>query len=242
MTQARSPWRIEHYESLASTSDFCAERAAAGDPGRLLVLAGRQSAGRGRAGREWASPTGNFYGSALLRPGTPAGQGGWFALLAGLALIEALDPVLPVPSPLLLKWPNDVMAGQAKLAGILLDATIDQGRIASLVLGFGVNLVEAPAVPGRHTTSLAALGGTMPPALLAEALCARLDHWLDRLAEGTDGLRMEWMRRAHPPGTLLSVDAGRISGTYEGLDADGGLLLRSGEHVTVLRGGDVALL
>lgn len=242
LTGTAVPWRIEQHDTLASTSDLCATRAAEGDPGRLFVLAHRQSAGRGRAGREWVSPAGNFYGSLLLRPQTPAGQGGWYALLAGLSLIEALDIFLPPPSPLLLKWPNDVMAGPAKLAGILLDASIAEGRVATLVIGIGVNLAAAPAVPGRATVSLAELGARIDPAHLIEPLCARLDHWLDRLADAPDSLRTAWMRRAHKPGTPLAVDAGRISGTYEGLDAEGGLLLRVEDGLRVLRGGEVALI
>lgn len=135
------------------------------------------------------------------------------------------------------------MAGPAKLAGILLDATVAGGRIATLVIGIGVNLAVAPEVPGRVTSSLAALGGAMTPDALATALCGRLDHWLGVLAEdGRAALRAAWMTRAHPVGTALSVDAGRVTGTYAGLDAEGGLLLRNGARVAVLRGGDVALV
>ena len=242
MTADRAPWRIEHYDTLGSTSDFCARRAAEGEPERLMVVAARQTAGRGRAGRAWESPAGNFCGSALLRPRVPAGQGGWFALLAGLALIEVLDPALPAPGAVMLKWPNDLMAGAAKLAGIVLDATIENGMITAMIVGVGVNLAEAPPVPGRVTTSLAALGGAMTPEALAPAFCARLDHWLDVLASGAAPLRAAWMRRAHPEGTAITVDGGRRSGIYAGLDDDGALLLREGDRVTALRGGDVALI
>ena len=242
MTAGGAPWRIEHHETLGSTSDFCARRAAEGEAERLLVVAARQTEGRGRAGRAWESPSGNFYGSALLRPRVPAGQGGWFALLAGLALIEAIDPALPTPDTVRLKWPNDLMAGAAKLAGILLDATIEDGMIATLILGIGANLVEAPHVPGRATASLAALGGVMTPEALAPALCARLDHWLAILASDPAPLRNAWMSRAHPEGTALTVDGGRRSGVYAGLDHDGALLLREGDRITALRGGDVALI
>lgn len=207
-----------------------------------MVLAERQTAGRGRAGRSWESPVGNFYASALLHPGVPAGQGGWFALLAGLSLIEALAPALPDPAALMLKWPNDIMAGPAKLAGILLDATIETGAITTLIVGFGANLATAPVVPGRQTTSIAALGGMTTPEILAPTLCQRLDHWLAVLADDRAALRAAWMRSAHPPGTRLSVDGGRVSGLYQGIDAEGGLLLRDGGTVTVLRGGDVALV
>ncbi|CAG4902569.1 unnamed protein product [Acidocella sp. C78] len=242
MTADVTRWRIERYDTLDSTSDFCARRAATGEPAGLMVLAGRQTSGRGRAGRQWNSPAGNFYGSVLLRPNIPAGQGGWYALLAGLALIEALDAALPTPGRIALKWPNDVMAGDAKLAGILLDATIENGVIAWLVIGVGVNLVTAPHVPGRTTASLASLGGTMTPEDLASVLCTRLDHWLGVLPLGSETLRRAWMARAHPEGAALTVDGGRLTGQYVGLDKDGALLLRDGERVVALRGGDVALI
>lgn len=235
-------WRIERFETIGSTSDHCAERARAGEADRLLVLAAQQTAGRGRAGRIWTSPPGNFYASALLRPDLTARHGGWFALLAGLALIEALSQAIPDPAPLALKWPNDVLADGAKLAGILLDATIERGRIASLVIGFGVNLAHAPTVPGRTTISLAALGGRMTPEALAPILCARIDHWQATLGDGGASLRDAWLARAHQPGARISVDAGRIEGEFAGIDAEGGLLLRNNGRVTVLRGGDVALL
>ena len=237
-----SPWRIEHVETIASTSDACTTRARHGEPDRLLIVAAEQTAGRGRAGRVWSSPPGNFYASALLRPNVPASQGSMFALLSGLAIIDALDPVLPAPSPLTLKWPNDVMAHNAKLAGILIDATIEHAILTTLVIGIGINLAFAPDIPGRITTSLAALGGHITPAGLAPKLCARLDHWQCSLtADRGETLRAAWQTRAHPPGTALAVDAGRIAGIFAGIDADGSLLLRQGETITTIRSGDIAL-
>ncbi len=240
---APTPWRIERFETIASTSDHCAERARNGEPDRLLVIAASQTAGRGRAGRVWSSPPGNFYASALLRPGRPAAQGGLFALMAGLSLLEAIEHASTAATGLTLKWPNDIMRGPAKLAGILLDATIEAGRIATLVIGFGVNLSFAPDLPGRRTTSLATHGAHLAPDDLANALCARLDHWQTHLtADDGATLRTAWLRRAHEVGTPLAIDAGRITGSFAGIDVDGSLLLRQGETVTIIRSGDVALL
>ncbi|MGC9268852.1 biotin--[acetyl-CoA-carboxylase] ligase [Acidiphilium sp.] len=240
---AEPGWRFACHETLASTSDLCAERARNGEPDRLFVTATRQTAGRGRAGRVWSSPSGNFYASALLRPAIPAAEGGMFALIAGLSLLESLDPMLPHPSPLSLKWPNDLMANGAKLAGILLDATVEQGMIATLIIGFGVNLAHAPEIEGRATTSLAALGGRATPADLLPTLCARLDHWQASLAADHGAtLRAAWQSRAHPQGAALTIDGGRRTGTFAGIDAAGSLLLRQGDTITTIRSGDVALL
>jgi BirA family biotin operon repressor/biotin-[acetyl-CoA-carboxylase] ligase len=236
-------WRIERFDTITSTSDACASKAAAGEPDRLLILADLQTAGRGRAGRTWSSPRGNFHASALLRPNIPAGQGGLFALISGLAILESLEPRLPTPSPLSLKWPNDVLANGAKLAGILLDATIERGIITTLIIGIGINLTDAPKLDTRATTSLAALGGHVTPPELAPAICARLDHWQKSLAaDRGETLRTTWQSRAHKQGAPLAIDAGRITGRFAGIDADGSLLLRQGETITTIRSGDVALL
>lgn len=249
------PWRIERFETLPSTSDHCAERARNAEPDRLLVIAARQTAGRGRAGRSWSSPPGNFYASALLRPDSPATQGGLFALIAGLSLLEALfsfpviarseaTPQSIPPGPLTLKWPNDIMSGStetgwAKLAGILLDATIEADRIATLIIGFGVNLAFAPEIPGRATTSAAAIGLSITPDDLAPRLTDRLDHWQQSTPET---LRTTWLARAHPIGSPLTIDAGRLTGHFAGIDADGSLLLRQDDHIARIRSGEISLL
>jgi BirA family biotin operon repressor/biotin-[acetyl-CoA-carboxylase] ligase len=237
------PWRIERFDTLASTSDHCAERARNGEPDRLLIIAASQTAGRGRAGRVWSSPPGNFYASALLRPGIPAVQGGLFALMAGLSLLEAIEQASGTDAALRLKWPNDITAGAAKLAGILLDATIEAGQIATLVIGFGVNLTFAPEIPGRATTYLTALGLRHAPDDMVASLCDRIDHWQARLNDDAgSALRTAWLARAHPIGSTITIDAGRLTGTFAGIEADGSLLLRQDNQVIAIRSGDVALL
>ena len=112
----------------------------------LVALA--QDEGKGRQGRAWSSLAGNFFGSTLvqLRAGDPPAPG--LSLACGLALIEAVDAAAPGQA-LMLKWPNDLLLGVAKLAGILLERTGDR-----IVAGFGVNLAVAPAIEGRATASL----------------------------------------------------------------------------------------
>lgn len=241
---AVSGWRVERHALIDSTSDLCVARARAGEAERLAVIAARQSGGRGRAGRQWASPEGNLYASVLLRPEAPAMQGGLWALLAGLALIEALDPFVPPGgTALALKWPNDVLRGDAKLAGILLDASIADGRLDWLVMGFGANLAYAPEVPGRRTASLAPPDAAPSPHEVLERLLTRIDHWRDSLEDdGGAALRTTWLARAHPIGSRVAVDAGRIRGDFAGIDADGSLLLRDGGALRTIRTGELAIL
>ncbi|WP_343070922.1 biotin--[acetyl-CoA-carboxylase] ligase [Sphingomonas sabuli] len=196
-----------------------------------------QTAGRGRQGRSWITRPGNFFGSTLvvLRAGDPPPQS--LSLAAGLALIEAAETAVG-GQPLQLKWPNDLLLGGAKLAGILLERHGDR-----VVIGFGVNLADAPAVEGR---ALAHLDGRIAPQafapLLAGAMSRMLGLW--RSSE-PDLFAQAWLARAHSVGTQIAVhsgDAERVSGRFDGIDADGTLRLRLPDGtVRKVHAGDVEL-
>lgn len=157
-------------------------------------------------------------------------------MAAGLALIEAVDAAVPGRA-LMLKWPNDLLLGQDKLAGILLERSGDR-----LVAGFGVNLSAAPAIPDR---SAASLGGAVGPKEFAPVLAAAFARRLDQWREGeTEALRADWLERAHPIGTRLSVHGAgpeRVSGTFAGIDADGALRLQTRRGIETVHAGDVEL-
>ena len=194
-------------------------------------------AGRGRQGRAWVSPQGNFYGSTLveLRPADPPAQ--TLSLVAGLALIEAVDAAVPA-QPLMLKWPNDLLLSGRKLAGILLERSGDR-----VVIGFGVNLASAPDVPGRLSASLSA---RITPDAFAPLLAGSFERLLKLWRESAPELVAQaWLARAHPIGTPLAVHSSadeRISGRFDGIEADGALRLRldTGALETV-RAADVEL-
>lgn len=230
-------WRLRMHESLPSTSDLLLRLAAAGEPEGLAVMARRQTGGRGRDGRAWSSPEGNLYLSLLLRPGAPAREAGQWALLAALVVAEGLAPFTPDPAALRLKWPNDVLLGEAKLAGVLCEsAATPDGRLDWLVLGIGANLAEAPSLPDRPTACL----GPVPPEQVA---CAML-HALERLrrqwqAEGFGALREAWMARGPEMHAPLTLRGGR-SGAYAGLGEDGRLLLAAEGKLHAVVSGEVA--
>jgi BirA family transcriptional regulator, biotin operon repressor / biotin---[acetyl-CoA-carboxylase] ligase len=225
-----SDWRLRNYETLESTSDLCVTLARAGEPDGLAVLARRQTKGRGSRGRNWESPAGNLYLSVLLRPAGNAVEAGRWALLAGVALAEALEHRLRDPSTIRLKWPNDVLLAGRKLAGILIDSEIDaEGRLEWLVIGLGANLVQAPAIAGRSVAALAEAGVASAPEAVAARVLERLRHWQHaRHVQGFEAVRTAWLQRAHPVGTQLTVRfAGQVlSGSFVGLDEDGSLLLQ----------------
>jgi BirA family biotin operon repressor/biotin-[acetyl-CoA-carboxylase] ligase len=228
-------WRLRECESLPSTSDLCATLAQAGEPERLAILAARQTAGRGSRGRTWETLAGNLALSVLLRPHDPPEAAGHWALLAALALAEAIEAA--GSPPLRLKWPNDVMLDGRKLAGILLDSAVEAGRLDWLVIGFGANLAAAPDLP--IATSLPS---PAPPRVVATALLDRLDHWR-RLTRGENfaPVRQAWLARGPALGTHLGLrlGSGDVAGSFAGLSDQGALLLQSGGRVRAFSTGHV---
>ena len=240
-------WRLEIFEQLPSTSDFCVACARAGEAEGLAVLAYEQTKGRGRGQRVWLSPPGNLALSILWRPRTPLAVAGQWALLAGVALFEALSSVAPeLLGALRLKWPNDVMLAEAKLAGILIEGAADAAaRSEWIVIGFGVNLIAAPPVPGRRTIALVERLPPPAPRELAAILLERLAHWRAVLREenGFALIRLAWLGYAHPAGAALVVDDGRekCCGQFVGLDAGGALLLKTEGGIRRFQTGEVML-
>lgn len=229
---------------IASTNSALLVRLAEGEApaeGHWLV-ADRQTAGRGRAGRVWTGGFGNFMGSTAvaLRDGEALPQ--TLALVAGVSVHRALMQVAPGLADLALKWPNDLLVGEAKLGGILLERQRD-----TVVVGIGVNLADAPDVPGRKTVSLAGLGVPVSRDTFASALAA---CWAEDLtawhAGGWPMLREEWLARALPKGTLLGVnlsEEGHLIGGFAGLEPDGAVLLRLADGaVRAIHAGDVELV
>ena len=204
-------------------------------------MADRQSAGRGRLGREWNGAAGNFMGSVTvaLRSSDPPPQS--LGLMMGVALHDTLV-ALGAPTRLMLKWPNDLLVDGAKLAGILLERAGDH-----VVAGIGINLAVAPAVPNRQTTSLAAHGYPMERDQVAETLAVYLAEALQawRSGDWPAVILARWHAAAHPRGTPLTLSEGAhagLTGRFDGLEQDGSLALRLGDgRRIIIHAGDVAL-
>lgn len=232
--------RLRTVAETGSTNADLLALAAAGAEEGIWLRAERQTAGRGRQGREWSSPIGNLYASTLVRvrPGDPSP-----ASLALVCAVALADTIAALGCPAVqIKWPNDLLLDGAKLSGILLERSAD-----AIVAGFGVNLTTHPSIEGRQTASLAGRLWVHSAAELFEHLVAEFSRWLDIWR--TDGLApvvARWQEQAHPIGTPLLArlsDGSSTPGTYDGLDAHGALRLRLADgNVRVIHAADVFLV
>ena len=250
-------WRApEVVESTGSTNADLLARALAGEPEGAVLAAEEQRAGRGRMGRTWTSPPrAALTFSLLLKPAVPPARRGWLPLLAGVAVAAAVTGVTGVETGL--KWPNDLLAADAKLAGILAEAAGD-----AVVVGIGLNVSTEPAElshllaatrPGAlPATSLAAAGATtLDRASVLLAILGELEHWYRAWQQaGGDpdrsGLRQEYLRWSATIGRTVRAElpgGQALSGPAVGVDSDGRLLVRvsSGSEVAVAAGDVVHL-
>lgn len=235
-------------EELPSTNDRAKELADEGASHGEVVIAEAQTAGRGRRGRAWSSPAGkNLYLSVVLRPALPPQRAPELTLVASVAACDACRQAGVEAG---IKWPNDVLAGGRKLAGILTELSAEPDQVHWVVLGIGVNLnaraEDFPEELRRIATSLSIeRGQPVPRALFAAALLSSLEQWLDlHAAEGFAPIRAAWRERSVTLGHEVEVDGdgGPISGIAEDIDASGALLVRGASGITRVVAGDVRLV
>jgi BirA family biotin operon repressor/biotin-[acetyl-CoA-carboxylase] ligase len=230
---------------VSATGSTNADLAAWARSGRVaagtVLVAGAQTAGRGRLGRTWTSPPGTgLLVSVLVRPDVAVHRWTWLPLLTGLALAEAVD-IAAAPVRPDLKWPNDLLVGPRKLAGVLVESVDD-----AAVLGCGLNVATDPADLPDGATSLAAEGAVVSREDLLDALLAvlarRLDEWT--AADGdpsAGGLRAAYLARCATLGRPVRValpDGATRQGTASGVDAEGRLVVAG----TAYGAGDVVHL
>ncbi|RZF64903.1 biotin--[acetyl-CoA-carboxylase] ligase [Sphingomonas populi] len=233
---------IRTLAETGSTNADMLDLARSGASEGLWLRAERQTGGRGRQGRTWVSPPGNLYTSTLvrLRPTDP--EAASLALVAAVALEEAVRAHLGDAVVAMLKWPNDLLLDGAKLSGILLERAGD-----AVVIGIGVNLAHHPHDLDRAATSLAAHGAIVDPAAFQETLADAFARWLGVWrGQGLAPVRTRWLERAHSPGTPLTArlpDGSALDGLFDGLDASGALVLRLADGGRrVIHAGDIFLL
>jgi BirA family biotin operon repressor/biotin-[acetyl-CoA-carboxylase] ligase len=244
-------YRLAAFDSIGSTNAEAMSRARAGERGPLWFVTSEQTAGRGRRHRPWIAPRGNLASSILEVMEVSPGVAATLGFAAGLALESALRK-LSVEASLRsggsedlnfsLKWPNDVLAGRQKLAGILLEAeAIADDRLA-VVVGIGTNVVAAPEGTPTPATSLGALG---VQASAEELFSALSDGWAEFRGIWDNGrgfreIRKLWLARAAGLGQAVSIKSGAatIEGTFDTLDEQGCMIVRTsaGQRVPITAG------
>ena len=234
-------------DDVDSTNAEGRRRAEAGQTGPLWIVARRQSAGRGRRGREWVSETGNLYATLLTTTPKGPAEAAQVTFVAALAVADLLCSFVPAPL-VTIKWPNDVMIEADKVSGILVESGAHEAGGLWLAVGIGVNLAEAPSGTERPAT---AIGGhlkgdvsTVPtPELAAEVLGKYFALWIDRWETlGFTTILDAWIARCRGLDKPCTARLGRetLSGVADGVEADGALRLRLADgSVRLISAGDV---
>ena len=240
----RQGFRLRSFEQVGSTNVLALREAQAGDPGRIWFVAREQLSGRGRRGRPWETPAGNLAATLLLVGRWEAGHAATLGFVAGLSLSDALSALVPCQTAIgadgaqdlsgrnfVLKWPNDLLAGKSKLAGILLESVLLADHQIAVAVGIGVNVVSRPHDLAYPATCLSELGANCDAEQVFTALSSA---WLDnyRLWDGGRGLaavRSRWLERAAGIGSQVAVRlaSGVVRGVFETINEDCRFVIRT---------------
>ncbi|OGA47307.1 MAG: biotin--[acetyl-CoA-carboxylase] ligase [Betaproteobacteria bacterium RIFCSPLOWO2_12_FULL_63_13] len=244
---------VRFFSTIGSTNDAASALAGGGGAEGAVVIADAQTMGRGRRGRRWHSPPGSgLYVALVLTPArakvAPTRATGLVTLAAGVALAEAIETATGLRPDI--KWPNDLLAGPRKVAGILAEAVGGPSTaIESVVLGYGINvgpMAFDPDLADRATSLESELCRPIDRAMLcAETLAACATRYDDLLEGRFDAILDAWRDRAPASrGAAVAWDtpAGQQSGITAGIDDDGALLVRAGDRVERIVGGEISWL
>jgi BirA family biotin operon repressor/biotin-[acetyl-CoA-carboxylase] ligase len=246
--------RIHWLATTGSTNEDAARLAESGAGEGTTIVAEAQTAGRGRYGRSWFSPPGaGLYMSVILKPAAAPGpvsdvRGSdgvsLLTLATGVAVAEAIHASTGLPAEI--KWPNDILVGRRKLAGILTEAASEAGMLRFIIVGLGINLRIAayPIELASQVTSIEA--ETSRPVdrglIFAETLAAVSERYADLLGGRFDVILSAWRRLARPLGSCVvewDTPGGTVRGRAEDIDEHGALLVRVGGKVHRIMGGEV---
>lgn len=236
------------FAELDSTNAQARRHLEQGAPGDAWFMAHSQTAARGRRGRPWHAPAGNFMASLLLKLDVPAAAAAQRSFVAALALHDTLVALTGRGDIFTLKWPNDVLARGQKLAGILLETAGTGARVDHLIIGIGVNLAHAPSPeavePGAMTpiSLQQASGIAVDPDTFLNSLAPNFAQREARLRDaGFAAIRQDWLDRAANLGATITARLGdRVeTGIFETLDENGALLLRSATGTQTIAAADI---
>jgi BirA family biotin operon repressor/biotin-[acetyl-CoA-carboxylase] ligase len=215
-------WSVQRFQVVGSTMDIARDLADHDAPDRSVVRADVQTGGRGRYGRQWVSEAGNLYMTLLLREDRPLVDCAQLSFVAALALFDAIG--LP---DVTLKWPNDVLIGGKKTAGILLEAG-GPPTAPWILIGMGVNVAHHPREAPYPATHLAQEASVYEIDTLCRRALEGIDQWRGIWhKQGATSIHKAWLDKAHGRGQDIRVrlSSKEIVGRFETLDADGALVV-----------------
>ena len=243
MTNWPAGYGLKEFDEIDSTNEEARRLAASGERGPVWIAARRQTAGRGRRGRNWESPAGNLAATLLLSPGRPARDCAQLSFVSALAAADTVASFTP-DVDVKVKWPNDVLVNGRKIAGILLESASQGADPVFLAIGIGMNLKTHPSDTEFPATSLPALGVAAPlPRHALLELAGPFAKWYEVWrAEGFSPIRDAWLARVAGLGMRIRarLTSEETAGVFEGIDETGALLLREAQdRVRTIAAGEV---
>jgi len=239
--------KIYYFEKIDSTQNFALELAQKPHENGSLVIAKRQTHGRGRLNRKWVSPKGGIWMSILLRPNFEPAYTSLFPMATSLALAVSIEKTLDIQTEL--KWPNDVTIKGNKVAGILIDASVESNKIDYLIIGIGINFKINPGVITKSIkqkkygiTTLVHKDQSVSPVELIQQFLLELEKTYNKVLAGTTGtIQKEWIKKSSTIGKNVTVTTttGTLKGKVTGIDKTGALSLSSKGKVQRILAGDI---
>ena len=243
--------RVYYFEEIDSTQNFAQNIAADKKENGTIIIAEKQTSGRGRLDRKWTSPKGGIWFSLIIHPKFDVSSSTLIPILSAVALSKSIKSVLGIETEV--KWPNDITMNGKKVAGVLVDASFQTNSIDYLILGIGINFdIDAKKLEKRLTKtpnfygidSLRGKEDKTPPKTLLKEFLLQFEKNLFQLDKGEKSkIIKEWTKRAAGIGKKITINTsnGKISGISQGIDNDGALKIKTRNETKKIYVGDVVL-
>ena len=241
--------KIYYFNTIDSTQNFALKLSQKSYENGSVVIAEKQTKGRGRLNRKWVSPKGGIWLSILLRPNFELSQISLFPMITSLAASIAIEKILKIKPEL--KWPNDVMLKGKKVAGILIDVAIESNKIDYIVIGVGINFRVHPSKISRHIknpkrqygiTTLVKEKQKGNPIELVQQFLFELEQMYNKvISNSVEEIRKKWLSRSSTIGknVIATSETRLLKGKAVGIDETGALLLSNKGKIQRLLAGDI---
>ena len=243
--------RVYYFEEIDSTQNFAKQIASNKKEDGTIIIAEKQTSGRGRLERKWTSPKGGIWFSLIIHPKFDISSSTLVPIAGAIALAKSIKSILDVDVSV--KWPNDITLDGKKVAGMLVDAAFQANNIDYLILGVGINfdinskelerrLSKSPNFYGVN--SLRKKNDVTPPKLLLNEFLVQFEKTLIQLNKGEKSkIVKEWMKKTDSLGkkVIINTSEGKISGISQGIDNEGALKIKTGKGMKRIFVGDVVL-